>query len=58
MGTRMACTLEAPLHENVKRAIAQEGMTEADTIYSKHFDGIWARVMKTPTTVQAAKRVR
>jgi enoyl-[acyl-carrier protein] reductase II len=58
MGTRFACTQESPLHENVKRAIAQESMTESDTIYSKHFDGIWARVMKTPTTVEAAKRVR
>lgn len=57
MGTRFACTQESPLHENVKRAIAQEKATESDTIYSKNFDGIWARVMKTPTTQQAAKRV-
>lgn len=57
MGTRFACTQESPLHENVKQAIVQEKMTEADTIYSKNFDGIWARVMRTPTTEQAAKRV-
>lgn len=57
MGTRFACTQESPLHENVKQAIVHEKMTESDTIYSKHFDGIWARVMRTPTTEQAAKRV-
>lgn len=58
MGTRFACTQESPLHENVKQAMVQEGTTESDTIYSKNFDGIWARVMKTPATVEAAKRVR
>lgn len=57
MGTRFACTQESPLHENVKQAIVQEKMTEADTIYSKNFDGIFARAMRTPTTEQAAKRV-
>lgn len=57
MGTRFACTQESPLHENVKQAIVQERTTESDTIYSKHFDGIHARVMKTPAT-EAANRVR
>ena len=60
MGTRFATTLESPLAMNVKKAIANPnvdgGSTEADTIYSKNFDGIPARVLKYPAAVKANKK--
>lgn len=45
MGTRMAVTTESPLAEATKLAIVKG--KETDTIYSKNFDGLWARVLKT-----------
>lgn len=55
MGSRFAVSRESPLHDRVKQAVV--GKTEADTIYSKNIDGLWARVMKTPAATKAAKRV-
>ena len=43
--------MESPLPDSVKRAIVAN--SEADTLYSSKFDGIHARVMRTPTS-QAA----
>lgn len=56
MGTRFATTLESPLAENVKRAIADSKNTENDTIYGKNFDGIPSRVFKSPAAVQANEK--
>lgn len=54
MGTRFAMTQESPLHANTKQVIAQKRV--ADTLYSKNFDGIHCRVMKTPVTERMMKK--
>eukprot|EP00285_Hemiselmis_virescens_P005049 CAMPEP_0173390056 /NCGR_PEP_ID=MMETSP1356-20130122/14271_1 /TAXON_ID=77927 ORGANISM="Hemiselmis virescens, Strain PCC157" /NCGR_SAMPLE_ID=MMETSP1356 /ASSEMBLY_ACC=CAM_ASM_000847 /LENGTH=347 /DNA_ID=CAMNT_0014347375 /DNA_START=31 /DNA_END=1071 /DNA_ORIENTATION=+ len=54
MGTRMACTEESPLAEATKRAIVAG--KETDTIYSKNFDGLFARVLKTETSLKVTRR--
>mmetsp|Transcript_15769 Transcript_15769/g.23681 ORF Transcript_15769/g.23681 Transcript_15769/m.23681 type:complete len:374 (-) Transcript_15769:18-1139(-) len=57
MGSRFATTLESPLPLHVKTSISNPhldgGATESDTIYSKNFDGIPARVMKSATSIKA-----
>ena len=53
MGSRLATTAESPLHQNIKDAVM--GRSELDTIYSKNFDGIPARVMRT---ARASKETR
>lgn len=55
MGTRMAVTHESPLHSVVKQTVTEKNA--AETIFTKNFDGLPARIMKTPGGVQAAKRV-
>lgn len=47
MGSRLATTQESPLAESMKNAIVES--TESDTLYGSNFDGIPARVLKTPT---------
>eukprot|EP00281_Chroomonas_sp_CCMP1168_P012273 CAMPEP_0206284536 /NCGR_PEP_ID=MMETSP0047_2-20121206/40826_1 /ASSEMBLY_ACC=CAM_ASM_000192 /TAXON_ID=195065 /ORGANISM="Chroomonas mesostigmatica_cf, Strain CCMP1168" /LENGTH=350 /DNA_ID=CAMNT_0053714995 /DNA_START=33 /DNA_END=1085 /DNA_ORIENTATION=+ len=54
MGTRLATTVESPLAEAVKAAIVER--KETDTIYSKNFDGLYARVMKTKASEAACRR--
>ncbi len=54
MGSRLATSLESPLHQNTKQAVLSR--TEQDTIYSRNFDGLWARVMKTPRSVKETRR--
>lgn len=54
MGSRFATSLESPLHQHTKQAVINR--TEQDTIYSKNFDGIYARVMKTPRAIKATKK--
>lgn len=51
MGTRFACTIESPLAFPIKEQIVK--LSENDTIYGKRFDGINARVMRTPAATQA-----
>ena len=46
MGSRFATTQESPLAQAVKEAVVQS--TESNTIYGSNFDGIPARVLKTP----------
>lgn len=46
MGSRFAVSTESPLAQTTKDAIANS--SEADTIYGSNFDGINARVLKTP----------
>jgi enoyl-[acyl-carrier protein] reductase II len=48
MGTRLASTIESGLHPAMKKVIVEK--TEEETIYTKNFDGMWARVMRTPTS--------
>jgi enoyl-[acyl-carrier protein] reductase II len=55
MGSRLATTQESPLAEPMKKAIVES--TESDTLYGSNFDGIPARVLKTPTSTRLmAKR--
>ena len=54
MGSRMAVTQESPLAHATKEAIV--AATEADTIYGSNFDGIPARVLKTPAAIKAMKQ--
>jgi len=60
MGSRFATTAESPLALNTKSAIANPslsgGATETDTIYSSNFDGIPARVFKSPAAIKANKK--
>ena len=53
MGSRFAVTQESPLATNTKHAIVEH--TESDTIYGSNFDGIPARVLKTPISTKAMK---
>jgi enoyl-[acyl-carrier protein] reductase II len=55
MGSRLATTQQSPLAKPMKEAIV--GSTESDTLYGSNFDGIPARVLRTPTSeVLMAKR--
>lgn len=54
MGTRMAVTRESPLAEATKLAIV--GSDESETLFGSKFDGIPARVLKTPRSEEAMKR--
>lgn len=54
MGSRLAVSEESPLHEQVKQAVIEK--TEQDTLYSKNFDGIYARVMTNKQSLHQYKR--
>ncbi len=54
MGTRLMTTQESPLHDTYKKLSIEKDVT--DTLYSKRFDGIWCRVMKTDAAERAIKR--
>jgi len=54
MGTRLMTTKESPLHENYKKLTQEKEVY--DTLFSKRFDGILCRVMKTDTAQKAMKR--
>lgn len=53
MGSRMATTEESPLAQATKEVIVES--SAFDTIYGSNFDGIPARVLKTPTAEKAMK---
>ncbi len=54
MGSRLATSADSPLHQNMKDAVIEK--SEQDTIYSKNFDGIPARVMRSPEGIKATKK--
>ncbi|CCQ12577.1 Enoyl-[acyl-carrier-protein] reductase [FMN] [Pseudoalteromonas luteoviolacea B = ATCC 29581] len=54
MGSRFATSNESPVHNNVKNAVVEKRV--ADTIYSKNFDGLYARVMKTPMAQKVTQK--
>ena len=54
MGTRFMTTKESPLHSNYKELSLQMEVT--DTLYSKRFDGIWCRVLKTKAAENALRK--
>ena len=49
MGSRLATTYESPLAQEMKHAIVKS--SQEDTLYGSNFDGIPARVLKTPTSL-------
>ena len=53
MGTRLMTTKESPLHENYKKLTQEKDVY--DTLFSKRFDGILCRVMKTDAAKKAVK---
>jgi enoyl-[acyl-carrier protein] reductase II len=54
MGTRLMVTKESPLHENYKKLALEKNVY--DTIFSKRFDGILCRVMRTDAAERAIKK--
>ena len=54
MGSRMAVTQESPLALAAKESIMKS--TEHETVYGSNFDGIPARVLKTPKAEQAMEK--
>ena len=54
MGTRFMTTKESPLHEVYKKLSIEKDVT--DTLYSKRFDGLLCRVLKTDAAERAIKR--
>lgn len=54
MGSRLAVSQESPLHANIKQNVRQK--SEHDTLYSKNFDGIPARVMQNALSAKQIKR--
>jgi len=53
MGTRLMTTKESPLHENYKKLTQEKDVY--DTLFTKRFDGILCRVMKTDAAKKAIK---
>ncbi len=54
MGTRLMTTKESPLHDKYKKMTMEKEVY--DTLFSKRFDGILCRVMKTDGAKKAIKR--
>jgi enoyl-[acyl-carrier protein] reductase II len=54
MGTRFMTTRESPLHQNYKDLSRTKDVT--DTLYSKRFDGLYCRVLKTDTAKRVEQR--
>jgi len=54
MGSRLATSSNSPLHQNMKDAVVNK--SEQETIYSNNFDGINARVMRTPEAIKATRK--
>ncbi len=54
MGTRFMTTRESPLHETYKKLVLEKGVY--DTLYSRRFDGLPSRVMKTDAAYRQLKR--
>lgn len=54
MGSRFAVSDESPLHDKTKQAVIDKDQHE--TLYSKNFDGIPARYMKTPNSVKRTRK--
>jgi len=54
MGTRFMTTKESPLHQTYKELSIEKEVT--DTLYSKRFDGLLCRVLKTDAAERAIKQ--
>lgn len=54
MGTRLATTIESPLHQNTKQAHLDAGID--DTLFSNRFDGLWCRMLDTKSARRSIKK--
>ncbi len=54
MGSRFAVSQESPLHDTIKTTVIAKD--QHDTVYSKNFDGIPARYMKTPNAIKRTRK--
>ena len=54
MGTRFAMTKESPVHEYYKQLMSKA--TEEDTFISDKWDGLPARIFKTPAALEMVKK--
>jgi enoyl-[acyl-carrier protein] reductase II len=54
MGTRLSMTKESPVNDLTKEAQIEACID--DTMYSDRFDGLWCRVLKTPTAEKAIRK--
>jgi len=54
MGTRLATTTESPLHDITKKAHVDASVD--DTLFSNRFDGLWCRVLNTPSSRKSIKQ--
>jgi enoyl-[acyl-carrier protein] reductase II len=54
MGSRLSMTKESPVHELTKKASLEKGIE--DTLYSKRFDGLYCRLMKTSSAEKAIRK--
>ena len=53
MGSRLATTKESPVHPRTKQAHIDA--SSEDTLYSDRFDGLWCRVLKSPSAEKSIK---
>ncbi len=54
MGTRLMTTRESPLHQSFKDLSIAKDVT--DTLYSRRFDGLWCRVLKTDSAERMIRK--
>lgn len=54
MGTRWAMTTESPLHAKTQAMVLDKAVEE--TLYTRHFDGMPCRIMKTPTGIEVSRK--
>ncbi len=53
MGTRLATTVESPVHQRTKEAHVTAGVE--NTLYSYRFDGLWCRVLESKSAEKSIK---
>lgn len=54
MGTRWAMTTESPLHVKTQAMVLEKAAE--DTLYTRNFDGMPCRIMRTPTGVAVSRK--
>lgn len=54
MGTRWAMTTESPLHAKTQAMVLEKAVE--DTLYTRNFDGMPCRIMRTPTGVAVSRK--
>lgn len=54
MGTRFAMTRESPVHQKTRQLVMDKSV--ADTLYTRNFDGMPCRIMRTPTAETVTRK--